>query len=87
MTNCTEEKGVGSWWAVFRDRGLYSGVGPHMHKNGVCYTTMTIISRGGFISLVTRRQKVLSGKDIFSQVGFNFALQQVHYANYTLIDY
>ena len=25
---------------LFRDRGLYSGVGSHMHKNGVCYTTM-----------------------------------------------
>ena len=78
MTNCTEVKGVCSWWAVFRDRGLYSGVGSHMHKNGVCYTTMTIIS------LV---HKVLSGKDVFLQVGFNFTLQHVHYVNHTLMDY
>ena len=42
---------------------------------------------GGVISLVTRWQKVLPGKDVFSQVGFNFALQHVHYVNLTLMDY
>ena len=30
-----------SWWALFRNRGLYSGVGSHMHRNGVCNMTMT----------------------------------------------
>ena len=31
------------------------------------------------ISLVTRRQKILFGKDVFLQVRFKFVLQHVHY--------